>query len=233
VYIQEAHPVDLWQVKSNVRDGVLFASPKTDGERVDTANACVVKLAIKIPALLDAIDNRAERAYTGWPDRLYVIGTDGRVRYKSAPGPFGFSTSELDQALGRMLPGQHADERELLKLETVWNEGHERGDTDALDRLWSEDLEVAVPRMAPMTKAVVLQFSRSGSMTFQRYQTSDLRVRVYGDAAVTTGRLKRARMLNGRTVEDDWLFTKTYMRRGGRWQVVAFHAADAPAPEPH
>ena len=34
---------------------------------------------------------------------LYVIGTDGRVRYKSAPGPFGFSTSELEQALTRTL----------------------------------------------------------------------------------------------------------------------------------
>ena len=53
----------------------------------------------KFPALIDGIDNRVERAYTGWPDRLYVIGTDGRLRYKSAPGPFGFSTLELEQAL--------------------------------------------------------------------------------------------------------------------------------------
>ena len=59
----------------------------------------MVKLAIKIPALLDGMDNRAERAYTGWPDRLYVVGTDGRVRYKSAAGPFGFSPSELEASL--------------------------------------------------------------------------------------------------------------------------------------
>ena len=99
VYIMEAHPVDLWQVSSNVRDGVLFASPKTEAERIETADACMVKLAIKIPALLDGMDNRAERAYTGWPDRLYVVGTDGRVRYKSAAGPFGFSPSELEASL--------------------------------------------------------------------------------------------------------------------------------------
>jgi len=103
VYIQEAHPVDLWQVSSNVKDGVLFASPQTSGERVETAETCVVKLAIKMPALVDGIDNRIERAYTGWPDRLYVIGTDGRVRYKSAPGPFGFSTANLAQSLEQML----------------------------------------------------------------------------------------------------------------------------------
>ena len=91
--------MDLWQLSSNVRDGVLFASPKTDDERTSTAELCVVRLAIKLPSLIDGIDNRIERAYTGWPDRLYVIGTDGRIRYKSAPGPFGFSTSELETSL--------------------------------------------------------------------------------------------------------------------------------------
>jgi len=104
VYIQEAHPVDLWQASSNVTDGVLFASPRTSAERLETAETCVVKLAIKMPALVDGIDNQIERAYTGWPDRLYVIGTDGRVRYKSAPGPFGFSTVNLEHHLQQMLP---------------------------------------------------------------------------------------------------------------------------------
>ena len=53
--------------------------------------------------MVDGLDNRTERAYTDWPDRLYVIGTDGRVRYKSAPGPFGFSTSDIEQALTQTL----------------------------------------------------------------------------------------------------------------------------------
>jgi hypothetical protein len=104
VYIQEAHPVDLWQVSSNVRDGVLLASPQTPEERAGDAEMCVVKLAVKLPSLVDGIDNRVERAYTGWPDRLYLIGTDGRVRFKSAPGPFGFSTADLEQALKQTLP---------------------------------------------------------------------------------------------------------------------------------
>jgi iodothyronine deiodinase-like protein len=84
---------------SNVKDDVLFASPQTDDERVGVANLCVVRLAVKMPALLDGIDNRTERAYTGWPDRLYIVGTDRRVRFKSAPGPYGFSTSDLEAAL--------------------------------------------------------------------------------------------------------------------------------------
>jgi type I thyroxine 5'-deiodinase len=78
---------------------VLFASPRTDEARAETAAVCVVRLAIKLPSLVDDIDNKTERAYTGWPDRLYIIGTDGRIRFKSAPGPYGFSTSELEQNL--------------------------------------------------------------------------------------------------------------------------------------
>ena len=89
-------------MSSNVDEGVLFSSPKTDEERAATADICVVRLAIKIPSLLDGIDNRVERAYTGWPDRLYVIGTDGRIRYKSAPGPYGFSTKRLEDVLTQL-----------------------------------------------------------------------------------------------------------------------------------
>jgi len=99
VYIQEAHPTDLWQLPANVREGVLFASARTDTERNATASACVRKLGIRIPALLDRIGNETERAYTGWPDRIYLIGQNGRVAFKTAPGPYGFSPSQLERAL--------------------------------------------------------------------------------------------------------------------------------------
>lgn len=99
VYIEEAHPTDLWQMESNVRANVLFRSPRSDQERNETASACVRNLGIRIPALRDGIANIVERAYTGWPDRLYLIGRDGRVRFKSAPGPFGFHPAGLKDAI--------------------------------------------------------------------------------------------------------------------------------------
>jgi len=105
VYIQEAHPSDLWQLPSNVEDEVIFSSPKTFDERVNVATACVRKLGIEFPALLDRIEDATERAYTGWPDRLYVIGRDGRVAYKSDPGPFGFTPAAMEEALKRALDG--------------------------------------------------------------------------------------------------------------------------------
>jgi type I thyroxine 5'-deiodinase len=113
VYIQEAHPTDLWQMADNERDGVLFRSPRSDGERSETASACVRNLGIRIPALLDGIDNQIERAYTAWPDRIYLIGRDGRVMFKTRPGPFGFSSRGLDKALQTVaVSGQPIMQRE-------------------------------------------------------------------------------------------------------------------------
>lgn len=114
---------------------------------------------------------------------------------------------------------------ELSRLENVWNEAHVRGDADTLDRLWSDDLIVQVTNMRVMTKTDALGMLRSGHIKFKRYQTSDVRIRVYGDSAVVTGQLERTRDLNGRTVDDKWRFTKVYVRRAGKWQVVAWHAS--------
>ena len=99
IYIEEAHPSDLWQLPSNIKDDVIFARPKSEAERFGVAESCVRKLGIRIPALVDGLDNPVERAYTGWPDRLYLIDKDGRIQFKSAPGPFGFRPKALDAAI--------------------------------------------------------------------------------------------------------------------------------------
>ncbi len=106
VYITEAHPSDVWQMQSNIKDKVVFASPKNEEERAYLAGACVRKLNLKFPAVLDEFGNSTERAYTGWPDRLYLIDRGGKIAYKSKPGPFGFKPDDLRAALVKILPSQ-------------------------------------------------------------------------------------------------------------------------------
>lgn len=89
----------MWQLQSNIRDGVLFPSATTMEQRTKAASTCVRKLGIKFPALIDEISNPTEQAYTGWPDRLYVIDPEGRIAYKSEAGPFGFRPEELQKAV--------------------------------------------------------------------------------------------------------------------------------------
>jgi Iodothyronine deiodinase len=99
VYITEAHPSDVWQMESNVKDKVVFTSPRNEEERASVAGTCVRKLGIEVPALLDEFGNSTEGAYTAWPDRLYLIDRNGRVAYKSQPGPFGFKPDQLKAAM--------------------------------------------------------------------------------------------------------------------------------------
>jgi hypothetical protein len=93
-------------MESNIKEKVVFASPKSEEERAFVAGACVRKLGIKFPAVLDEFGNSTEQAYTGWPDRMYLIDGQGRVAYKSKPGPFGFKPEELAAALSRVTVGQ-------------------------------------------------------------------------------------------------------------------------------
>jgi type I thyroxine 5'-deiodinase len=90
-------------MESNVKDSVIFASPKDEVERGLVAGACIRKLGVHIPALIDEFGNSTEQAYTGWPDRLYAIDSKGRIAYKSRPGPFGFKSQELRAALVRLV----------------------------------------------------------------------------------------------------------------------------------
>lgn len=86
-------------MQSNIKEGVLFRNPTTSQDREKVASSCVRKLRVAIPALIDSINDHVEQAYTAWPDRLYLIGLDGRIRFKSEPGPFGFDAKRLAIAL--------------------------------------------------------------------------------------------------------------------------------------
>jgi Iodothyronine deiodinase len=99
VYIREAHPTDEWQVESNENEGVLFAQPKSLDERVAVAHACALGLELSIPTLIDNMDNSTDQKYFALPDRLYLVGRDGRIAYRGAPGPFGFVAAELERAV--------------------------------------------------------------------------------------------------------------------------------------
>jgi hypothetical protein len=84
---------------SNDRAGIAFAQPTTKAGRTGIAARCCQALRITMPLLVDEIDDRVGRAYSGMPDRIYVVGRDGRVVYKGGRGPFGFNPGEMEQAL--------------------------------------------------------------------------------------------------------------------------------------
>lgn len=103
VYVREAHPSDEWQMQANESEGVLFKQPTTLPQRCDVASRCCETLSITMPMVVDSMDNAVDEMYAGWPERLYVIGADGRIAYAGGRGPMGFKPQDVQRWLERHL----------------------------------------------------------------------------------------------------------------------------------
>ena len=95
VYVREAHPTDEWQMKSNVKDDVCYAQPKTLAQRVAIANDFIQRFHYPIAFGIDDLTNAANDAYAAWPERLYVIDESGRIAYRGGMGPFHYDPNEV------------------------------------------------------------------------------------------------------------------------------------------
>ena len=84
VYIKEAYPEDGWVVSMNRDENLVIEDPVTKEDRVDAAESCAINLAVKIPVLVDEMDEMDDRiasAYGVLPDRLYLINQDGQIEF--------------------------------------------------------------------------------------------------------------------------------------------------------
>jgi hypothetical protein len=99
VYVREAHAADEWVMPDNQESGLHFDQPTSHSARIDAAECCVEELALEMPTVVDGLDDAVSRKYGGWPDRLYVIGPDGRIAYQGGVGPFGFKPDEVREFL--------------------------------------------------------------------------------------------------------------------------------------
>ena len=104
LYIKEAHPTDEWQMDSNVKEDVCYPQPTNLSDRVRIANDFVKRFHYDIPLVVDPIENPANKAYAGWPERLYVVDEHGAIVYKGKPGPFGYHPEEVEAWLAKRFP---------------------------------------------------------------------------------------------------------------------------------
>jgi uncharacterized protein (TIGR02246 family) len=116
------------------------------------------------------------------------------------------------------------DEEIVRQLEHASHEAFLRSDQDALAHLLAEDFVFTDPEGKLVGKAEWIAEMTRGKVTYESFEIDDLRVRVYGDAAVTHGRVSvRSRSESG-VSSDRYCYTAMYVRQYGRWQVVAEQA---------
>jgi ketosteroid isomerase-like protein len=96
-------------------------------------------------------------------------------------------------------------------------------DAAALDRLYAEDFIGIGPSGTVRTKAQVIADFTSGTLRFQSITTDEVRWRIYGNTAVETGRSTMIGQDRGKAVPRDNRFTRVWVGRQHRWQLVANH----------
>ncbi len=103
VYVREAHPSDGKVSRENERVGIEVLTAQNEEDRAETAKTCGTELKMTMPFLLDDMNDTAEKAYDGWPDRIFVVDTEGKIAYRGAQGPKGFKPDEAVEVLKKLL----------------------------------------------------------------------------------------------------------------------------------
>jgi ketosteroid isomerase-like protein len=116
-------------------------------------------------------------------------------------------------------------EQELIKLENAWADAVVKKDLAFLEGIWADDYAWTASDGNVWSKAQTLASLKSGEDAVLSLRTDDVKVRVYGDAAVATGRSTFNETFKGKDVSGSERFTDTWVRRSGRWQCVAMHCS--------
>ena len=106
------------------------------------------------------------------------------------------------------------------------------GDTAALDALLSDDWLGIGPLGEVSSKAQQAKGLKDGTVDFISFDPSEVKVRVYGDAAVVTGRYQVKLKLKGREDNAPARITETFARQGGKWRCVSVQVTRIAEPSP-
>jgi ketosteroid isomerase-like protein len=113
-------------------------------------------------------------------------------------------------------------EQAITRLEKEFNDAQLRDDVDALDKILADDLVFSNINDTTNTKKEYLDALRAEGFGWVSIKDEDVKIRVFGDAAIVTLRSIRKHEVS----EGDLVirYTKVYARRQGRWQIVSVHS---------
>ena len=96
-------------------------------------------------------------------------------------------------------------------------------DTITLRRIYADDFLGIGPTGVVRNKAQVIADFTSHALTYQSITTAEIRVRIYGNTAVETGRSTMVGQDRGKAVPRENRFTRVWVMTDERWQLVANH----------
>jgi ketosteroid isomerase-like protein len=120
-------------------------------------------------------------------------------------------------------PSREVQQTEDLRINSLL-----RNDIPSLDRILSDDLTYAHSTGKVEHKREFLSLLASGRLRYKEFQCSDVQIRVYGNAAVVTGKADIHVEFEGKANHVLLRYTAVYARTGGSWQMVAWQSTKIP-----
>src|SRR5215813_3836367 len=114
-------------------------------------------------------------------------------------------------------------EKQIFKLEEELTQTEMRVDVDALDRIYADDIMVTAPIGICVDKPAVMTeiCQASDKAVVARYDKDDLKVRAYGDTAVSSYRMTAEATVDASQIKRSLCITNVWMKRNQSWQIVA------------
>lgn len=154
--------------------------------------------------------------------RILVIGL-----FVVAASPFTFG-----QTNSRGVAQNTKVEQEIRKLEREWFDSYVRGDRAAFDRIVADDVVITYGNGSVGNKSQAIAEIKAPADSSYSLTSDDIQVRVYGETAIVTGRVTEKGTFNGRSLNSQSRYTDVWVRRNGRWQVVAAQNTRLPQERP-
>lgn len=128
------------------------------------------------------------------------------------------------QATKDKATGDLSSKQVIMLLENEGREATLKNDIEANDRLLADDWVNINVDGSITTKAKLMELLKAGSFKIMSIDNDEVMVRVYGDAAVVTGRSTTKRAGQGDDIVTRQVrFTRVYAKQQGRWRVVSAH----------
>ncbi len=127
-----------------------------------------------------------------------------------------------------------AAEATVRKLERAWLDAYEQHDAKAMEEIVADGFVITFPGGQKQTKAQLMESMRKPRPAGEssKFRTEETQARVFGETVVLTGRVVEESQREGKSRTEQMLYTDTYVRRSGVWQVVASHLGSVPDSRP-
>ena len=119
-------------------------------------------------------------------------------------------------------------EQEVRKLERSWLDAYEKRDVEAMNAIVADDFTITFTDGSIQTKPQIIESLKRPGGSSSKFVTESVQSRMYGDTVILIGLVISEWKQDGKPMTDRSRYTDTYVKRNGKWQVVASHLSNAP-----